>query len=297
MGFFVKKNLSVLFVFCMSFLSAEKNEDILKEQWEIFANHHPSLESFSSKEVASLANQWGKRISQRLGISETVREVDALSVERLTVLLQEGRPKVFMRHGEQQKTEKVSHLLANLQKIEMMRLPDNFENSLTQASLAEWLEGMIIWNYISQKTACSVILESSQNKRAELLSCLLAPVLKTQVNFKESLNCVNYPSARSLSDTEILELLPDGTLPWEQQKVDTIIAPGTYEHISQEMNKILNFKESAQVIFIAITHTQQINAVAVALGLPPTRLGNFGFMVVTDKNKEVFPDGFYRPKK
>ena len=99
-----------------------------------------------------------------------------------------------------------------------------------------------------------------------------------------------------MQTSEILKLVPDGTLPWEKQKVDALIGPGTYEEINQEMEKLLTACLEQNTIFIALTHTQQINAVALLLDKPLLRLGNFGFILSTDQNKEMFAEGFFQKK-
>jgi hypothetical protein len=287
---------ALFFVFCTSWLHAQvvNGECILKKEWDAFSSQYPALVEFSSDEIAVIANQWGKKIAEILSVSETIREVDPVVVDKLLTILQEDEPRIFMRHGEQQKTERIQQLPAVEQKIEMMRLPDNIENALTKASLVEWMEGMIVWEYLKQKTGRHFFLESSKNRRAELPADLLGYALKTDVSINENLNCVNYSPNNKMSTSEILKWLPDGTLPWNQQKVDAVVGPGTYEHMIQEMEKLLCSSMDADTIFIAITHTQQTNAIAVLSGLPVIRLGNFGFMLLTDRHKEVFPEGFYK---
>lgn len=192
------------------------------------------------------------------------------------------------------RTEQTQRLPTVEQKIEMMRLPDNVENALTRASIAEWMAGMIVWEYLKQKTERYFILESSKNRRAEIPASALAYALKTIAKTNTHLTCVNYPSADEMCNEEILKWLPDGTLPWEKQKVDAVIGSGTYEHLTQEMKILLNSAREANAIFIAITHTQQTNAIATLSDLPTIRLGNFGFILFTGKHKEMFPEGFYK---
>ena len=64
----------------------------------------------------------------------------------------------------------------------MMQLPDNLDNGLTKVSLAEWMEGMIIWEYLKQKTDKSFVVESSKNKRAKLPASTLAYALKAPLS-------------------------------------------------------------------------------------------------------------------
>lgn len=285
---------ALLLLFSFSHVQASSDERLLKEAWSSFSSLHPSLTKFTPEEIATLANQWGEKVAKSLSVSEPIRGVDATVVETLLTLLQEDNPQIFMRHGEQQKTELTQRLPAIEQKIQMMRLPDNLEDSLTKASIAEWMEGMIVWDYLKQKTECSFLLETSKNRRAEFPASTLAYVLNTTAHINDNLNCVNYPSSDEISNIELLKHLPDGTLPWEKQKVDLIIGLGAYEHITQEMKMLLNAPRDPNVVFIAITHTQQTNAVATLSDLPIIRLGNFGFMLFTEEHKEIFPNGFYK---
>ncbi len=290
----MRKYLYILFLFfCFPLLHAGAVNDVLKEEWEGFSSEYPSLAEFSPDEMASIANQWGKKVAETLSVSERIREIDPVVVEKLIDLLQEDAPKIFMRHGEQQKTELIRQLPAVAQKIEMMRLPENVENSLTKASMAEWMEGMIVWEYLRQKIDRSFVLESSKNRRSEFPASSLAYALKIDASMNPSLDCVNYLPSNQMSTSEILKELPDGTLPWEKQKVDTVVGPGIYESITQEMEKLLcSCKGNA--VFIAITHTQQTNAIATLSDLPIIRLGNFGFLLLTENHKEMFSDGFYK---
>jgi hypothetical protein len=286
----------LFFLFSITHAHAQisSDESILKEEWVSFSSQHPSLAAFSSEEITTLANQWGKKVAKLLSVSDAIRGIDAEAVEKLISLLEEDNPHIFMRHGEQQKTEQVQRLSVVEQKIEMMRLPDNIENVLTRASLAEWMEGMIVWEYLKQKTGRRFRLESSKNRRAEIPASALAYALRITADKNCNLNCVNYPSNDEMSNAEVLKWIPDGTLPWEKQTVDAVIGSGTYEHLTREMEILLNSSKEPNAIFIAITHTQQTNAIATLLDLPIIRLGNFGFILFTEKHTEMFPEGFYK---
>src|SRR5262245_54491784 len=192
----------------------------------------------------------GEKIMKILGVSEDIRGIDPFAVEKLATLLRENNPQIFMRHGEQQKTEQIQRLPTIEQKIEMMRLPNNMENSLTRASLAEWMEGIIVWEYLKEKTGRCFRLESSKNRRSEFPAATLALALKITVHTNDDLNCVNYPSCNKMSNEEILNWLPDGTLPWEKQKVDAIIGPNIFQHITQGMERFLNSSKDPHVIVI-----------------------------------------------
>lgn len=285
-----------LLFFCVLLLHAEGSveEYALEDAWQLFSSKYPSLTQFTPEEIAIIANEWGEKMAVTLSVSETIRSIDASVIEKLLLLLQEKKPQIFMRHGEQQKTAQIQCLAAADQKIEMMRQIDNMENPLTKPSIAEWLEGMIVWEYLKEKSGHSFILESSKNRRAEMPASTLAYALKTTLSMNDKLNCVNYPSSHEMSNAEILKWLPDGTLPWEKTKVDAIIGSGTYEQVTKDMDNLLSSCKNADAIYIAITHTQQINALASLFDLPIVRLGNFGFILLTDKHKEMFLEGFYK---
>jgi len=295
----MKQTTCVLLVALWSFFLPAQTfdaEQVLKKEWKAFLGGHPSLADRSPGEIAELANQRGKSLASTLAVTEAIREIDADAVEKSLALLSEEEPKVFMRHGEQEQTARVKQLAPELQKIEMMRLADNSKNSLTKASTAEWIESMIVWEYFRQKTGRRFVVESSENKRAAVPANALALALKKKVKYKKSLNCVNYPSRKIRPDADILKLLPDGTLPWEKQKIDAVIGAGTYERITKDMKALLKPRNGDNTAFVAITHTQQTNAVATLNGLPAVRLGNFGFMIVTGQHREVLPSGFYKKK-
>lgn len=286
---------ALFFAFFSFYLQAEisRDQSLLESSWNSFISQHPSLAKFTSDEITNIANQWGRELAKTLLASGGIREIDPTIVHSLLTLLQESNVQIFMRHGEQQKTPRIQNLPIREQKIEMMRLPDNIENSLTEASIAEWMEGLIIWEYLKQKTGRYVILESSKNQRAIIPASALAYVLKAPLHINEMLTCINYPSSHELSNIELLTHLPDGTVPWEEHKVNAIIGPGTYEHITQNMKHLIVSSKRSHTIFIAITHTQQTNAIATLLDMPIMRLGNFGFILLTDRNKAIFPEGFY----
>jgi hypothetical protein len=285
----MKKYLLSFFILLSLSLSAHNFETLLKEQWDLFSSQNPNLKQLTSVQVATLANQWGKETAQKLQTTDVVREIDPAVVESLLPL--SGNVQVFMRHGEQQKSDRVKALPPEEQKLEMTRLPDNLVNSLTKGSVAEWMESMIVWDYLKQKSG-SLAVESSKNERARLPAATLAFALKTKLQLSEVLNCVNYPGEEQISPRELLKMLPDGTLPWDQNKVDCVIGQGTYDRITQEMQDLLTCKTRT----IYITHTQQINAVSSLLDLPVTRLGNFGFVVVIEGKGKLFSDGFYKKK-
>jgi hypothetical protein len=292
----MKTLLSNFLVFiCTPFLQAGNcDECVLKQSWQAFLMEVPSLSNLSSEEVAVLANEWGKKVADTLFVAEPIREIDPALVEKLTHLVQCHESKIFMRHGEQEKSQAIAKLPANLQKIEMMRLPDNMQNSLTAGSKAELMAGMIVWKYVKEKCDCNFVLASSENRRAALPALSLGMALETDVHFDPSLTCVNYPPSKDMPNAEILKLLPEGTLPWEKQKVDSVIGEGTYDRITMDMAKLLSAPNSSTTTFLAITHNQQTNAVATLQDLPATRLRNFGFMVFSENSKAVFANGFYK---
>ncbi len=292
----MKKHAYVFLILLCSALQAKipHDEQILKETWQSFSSHHSSLTHFTAEEITTIANLWGKKLAKSLSVQGSIRNIDPIIVEKLLILLQEKDIQIYIRHGEQQRTEQVRKLPSIEQKIEMMRLEENLENPLTEESLSEWIEGMIIWKYLQEKTGRSQVLESSKNRRAEIPASALGFALKTQLHFNDALDCVNYPSCQEMSNAEILKWLPDGSLPWKRDKVDAIIGPGTYERITQEMEKLLSSSKDSNTMYFAFTHTQQINAIAAASDLPIVRLGNFGFILITDQHIEMFTEGFYR---
>ena len=97
----MKKYLFILFFLLSLPLLHAEDEEVLKTAWTAFSCKHPSLKSLSPEEIAKIANQWGEHIAKTLSVSEPIREIDPLIVEKLLPLLQEDQPKIFMRHGEQ----------------------------------------------------------------------------------------------------------------------------------------------------------------------------------------------------
>lgn len=291
----MKKHLfTFLFLFFVPVLQAgEVDASFLQNEWTAFVSQYPSLTPFSSQEIADLATRWGKKVATTAKVTG-VREIDGGVVEKLSILLTQKHPQIFMRHGQQLPTEQVQKLPPNEQKIEMMRLPCNKEDSLTKASLVELLEGMIVWEYLQQKTKSCFVIKSSKNQRAYLVASLLGRALKVKPILNAPLDCINYPSNDKMTTAELLRQLPDGTLPWEKEKVDAVIGAGTYDRITQDMKRLLCSCTNANTVLLAITHTQQMNAVALLSDLPVSRLGNFGFIFLTKASKEVFAEGIYK---
>lgn len=272
-----------------------EKSDILKKEWHAFSCRYLDLTCFTPNEIAALANHWGEKISKELKVTgNNIRKIDPEIVCKMLIVLQNCEVKILMRHGEQEKTTTVQTLSPALQKIAMMRLPDNQENTLTDASYVKWIEGMIIFSYLKQKTGKNFRITTSKNTRALLPAALLGEALNTCLDLEKRLNCVNYPPEEIMPAEEILKWLPEGSLPWEMEIVNRIIGPGTYEKITEGMRDFLDAKNSPCTIVLTITHTQQLNAAAQLVSLPVKRMGNYGFIVVTEKEALLFPEGFYK---
>lgn len=107
----MKKYLYALFLlFCIPYVQAQASSDeyVLKKEWKSFSSKYPSLTAFSSEEIAALADQWGKQVATILSVSDSIRNIDSVVIDKLIFLLQEDNPRIFMRHGEQNRTDAAS---------------------------------------------------------------------------------------------------------------------------------------------------------------------------------------------
>jgi hypothetical protein len=252
----------------------------LQEKAATFKEEYPTLSDCSPEEAALLANSYIEAAS-----SANLRKIDPAIVNELLALMQSGEIKIFMRHGEQKKSARALGLNGALQKIEMMRAPDNRDNPITLDSSAEFLGVYATLEYLKEKTGRMIPVQTSRNMRAALPASVFGPLDHAAGIW----DCVDYPSEEVMAAVEILRILPDGTLPWEQGIVDRIIKEGAYARITADMRQALNVSGS----LLAITHTQQLNALALQLGLPVARMGNFGFIVVAKSGSKLFPNGFF----
>lgn len=192
---------------------------------------------------------------------------------------------ILMRHGEQAKSEAVSQLpTAAEQKIAMMRHDENRTAGITSSSYSELEE--VLAAFSDQKL--NLTIESSENMRAYLPAEWLSKHLHAPLRTRSIWNCIDYLD--SLPTAELLQILPDGTVPWEQDKIDRVAGPGTYDKISESVEKELTPGPEIRII---ITHTQQIQAACKKLGLPLARLSHYGFVLILENGQaHIYPNGF-----
>lgn len=182
-----------------------------------------------------------------------------------------------MRHGEQVKSEAVLQLpTAAEQKIAMMRRDENRTAGITSASYSE-LENVLAI-FLDQKLP--VRIESSENMRAYLPAEWLSKHLHAPLETRSIWNCIDYLD--SLSTAALLEILPDGTVPWERDNIDLVAGEGTYDKITESVEKELTPGHEIRII---VTHTQQIQAACKKLGLPLSRFGHYGFVLILESGQ------------
>ena len=283
MKVFLSVFCSLLFFWNFSFVEGEFH-DVLQSP-ELFGES-PSV--FSDKVKVYL-----DALAKENGLREP-RRLDPQILQDVKEALQSQAVCILMRHGEQEESEWVKNLTVARKKIEMMRCNENLMNSLTKDSVLEALATALALKYVLNKSGQEKVFYSSQNARAFEAGELMGKVLEQTFQKNRVWDCVNYPEELLLPINELEKKLPDGSLPWEEGIVDRILGLGSYVKIHQEMTKELQGKP-----FIALTHTQQINAVAEQYDQPLERLTYFGFILV-DPNIHIaktFKTGFFSPSK
>ncbi|MBX7067683.1 MAG: hypothetical protein K1X28_10685 [Parachlamydiales bacterium] len=204
----------------------------------------------------------------------------------------EGKGAIFlMRHGEQEKSDAVLQMeSAAEQKIAMMRTYENRSASITKTSRQELVGVLTAFSFLQHQTNLPVSIESSENLRAYEPAQTLSAHLQTPLQTRAIWNCINYLD--SFSDAELLNILPDGTVPWNREKIDLVAGPMTYDRITESVCKELTPGSEIRII---ITHTQQIQAACQKLGLPQIRLDHYGFVLILENGTVFFyPNGFYK---
>lgn len=234
-------------------------------------------------------------ITEHHRICERPRLIDAKAVRKLMQLFDSGKVMILMRHGEQQMSQRVKSLPNKaLQKIAMMRMEENTNNPLTEHSQIELYGTVAVIDYIKAYSKVAWRIETSSNRRAYQAANLIGDATNIPVTNNSIWDCVNYPEESIISTKNLLEILPNGSLPWDLEVVNRVIGPGTYEKIHRDVNvasKSLHDKEC----LLCISHTQQLNALAEQKNLPIIRLGYYGFIVITDDSRaEIFPNGIYQ---
>jgi hypothetical protein len=286
-------------------MSRNARRELFKNMWKELSVQHPSLKELSSQELANVLNTWGKKIAKILGCDATLREVDDQAIEKFIKVLEqvqdnkEKNIKIWMLSGKQESQNELETQCIEIQRIQKMRLPDNEKASLTRTSFIELFQLAVISKYIKETmqrdfSSYSVVVESSENKRANIPANVFARALSAKRLINQNLNCVNYLPEEMLSTSEILKWLPDGLLPWEKEKVDAVVGEGIYEQINLAMEEIITRPYSEPTLHLLVTHLEQLHAVSKKLGLELAGFNSFGFMIVASENKEIFINGFFK---
>ncbi len=269
---------------------------VLEHQGCSIRNCSHCLKCMTPEELVEYAYDWQCNTADLLGVDYTnLKRLDPLSVAQLVQVFGNGGALMVLRHGEQHKSKRVRSIeSAALQKVEMMREPNNVMAPVTLDSAADFVATMIALRYASDVTGRSVCLESSSNCRCVGPMKGLAKILGRRLSYEAKWDCVNYLGANVLSDEELLSLLPTGSLPWDEKLVDAVVGQGTYQRITEEMSYAIAQVPSS-CFRVAMTHTQQTNAICGLRGLPIVRLGYYGFVVVptSDDGAQLFTHGLY----
>ncbi len=283
------------FCFLFKFMHIEsKTSESIKKSIRKFHKHHNDLSQYTHEEVILLANQWQEKLANSLKVTESYRKMDMQGLERLLHYFQEGNATIFMRHGEQKMTPRIQKLNnPSLQKIEMMRKPDNHKNPVTEKSLVEFMGTAILLSYLEQITGSSIEIETAYNKRSSQIAELLGEILHRKPTYRPYLNCIDYPSKEIISTQLLIRELSKGIVPWEKESIDFIIGENTYNTITQNVKEELQKKSCKNKIRLKITHTQQISAALMHFDFPQERFQPFGFVISNSEDQEIFFDGLF----
>ncbi|MEL7430963.1 MAG: hypothetical protein AAGI90_00325 [Chlamydiota bacterium] len=259
---------------------------------QAFLSTYPTIAHLSQEELVNLSTDWQKRLAKQLHVNNDYRVLDPEKLRFLETLLETTPGKIVMRHGEQQPSKQVESITSlQEKKIAMMRLPDNMQDPPTTRSLVEFFGSMIGFRYIQERLDKDLSILSSKNYRAKIPAELLGGFLNVSTDTKRFLQCINYPPDDQISTQSLLRELSLGMLPWEQESIDFIVGPKTFERIVEDMRTYLEDIQTG--IGIAFTHTQQINATQQLVSSPIRRVNYYGFIAVVGENVHVFPEGLY----
>lgn len=202
----------------------------------------------------------------------------------------DGPRVIIMRHGTQ---------FSDMPKIDMMRLPHNMTEPLTDISMAQAVATAVTLSVIAGKLEKPIRVISSENKRALQTAALIAGITGAQFVIDKRLNCVNYPPKKEVSDEELSQLLgPEnkGALLWQKEIVDRVCGPGTFERISRDMPRLLArlLLQDNNSITIVITHTQQTQAADVLAEDEPVRLRELGVRLFSPSGSVLVPNGIFK---
>lgn len=248
-------------------------------------------------EVVAFANAAEAEARRTLHLFETAstRIVDEAAAGFMLEFSEGDGVALWMRHGKQQAQ-------AGHSKIDMMRLPDNMEDPMTDESLIEAVGTGIILRYIAEKTGKPIEVKTSENKRAMQAAGIIAAIANARASVDQRLTCVNYNN--NLINEEVnqrLGLENNGSLVWEEEIVDSVCGEGTWARISSGTIEMLNESQrgrGTEKITVFLTHTQQTNVLDNAYGDNPTRLAELGFRATRRASRKpvtaLLHDGFYK---
>lgn len=245
----------------------------------------PFLMSLQDKAGAEL----GVGVSERRLKEEW--QVSSGNLARLEeALFGEGPRVIIMRHGTQ--------FSDNPNKINMMRLSHNMTQPLTDISMVQATATGVALAIIAGKLGKPIEVISSENERALQTAALIAGIAGVPLAIDGSLNCVNYPPEKEVSDKKLLELLGpenNGALLWQEKIVDRVCGPGTFQRISRDMPRLLArlLLQDNNTITVVITHTQQTQAADVFAEDKPLRLRELGVRLFTPQKSTLFPNGIF----
>lgn len=218
--------------------------------------------------------------------AENIRRLDPKIAAEVSQKIENQGAILLMRHGEQTPPG-VSIPPAEL-KIAMMRAPENRAAPATEASLAEFLSTVSVLSSFGKE----ISIECSSNLRALQPAQLLSELTQRPLKLRPLWDCIDYLPESAAPN--LIQLLPEGTLPWKEPLVDAAVGPGTFRNILDSVSREIVPPPHPR-LRIVITHTQQIQAACQLLGLPLARLGHYGFILILPNQALVYPNGFYAP--
>ncbi len=186
-----------------------------------------------------------------------------------------------MRHGAQIPGEKT----------EMMQLPHNMTDPITNVSLAESFGEGLVWRWIKDVTGQNITLETSENIRSAQVGVAIAEMAALPFAPNRMLNCLNYP----LYPKEVLHRLgidEKGSVLWEEHVVNEVFGQRAYQTTMLDMDDLVDRAIYGTNTLLCITHTQQIQALAILVGEEPARPDELGGRFFFAKSSLYVPKGF-----
>lgn len=254
-----------------------------------------SLEKFcekANKVISELANSF---------CLANVRTLDSTMLMKIiTQAENEDHVAFAMRHGKQDMQGRDIGLSPYLRKLDAMLEVNNSSDPITTNSALEFINIIFIMHYLEAKFGpdCEISILSSPNERAKQPSEAVSSSLECPLHIdEERLICMIY---NSTEDIYKKHLKADGSVDWNEDDINAVSGKeNKYATITKQMTalvkEIREDKPKKKKFTIIITHSQQLSAMAKALGIDIGRLKEYGFLFFGKSFQEVYINGFLSP--